>query len=150
MRIRKNLKAIPFVFAALWAVGAGVFLLLAQYGEGRADTVMVNPDGTTSFFDTTVHASFYGVQGAQGVTLLVLFTLIYLGAAVFALWKRYIILGIVSFIAFVVTFIGSLSIGFIYFPALYAVIIGWIILGVGKMISMSQESAADDTQKQPE
>jgi hypothetical protein len=150
MRIRKNLKSIPFLVAALWAAGMSLYLLITPRGGAETTAVTVNPEGTTSFFQATRHLTFYGAEGAWGVTLLILFAVLYIATGALALWRRLIILAVMSLAAAALTVITSLSIGLLYFPALYAVIIGWIIVGIAKMIRMSQQAAGDDAPAQPE
>jgi hypothetical protein len=147
MRIRKYLKSIPFIFAALWAIGMSIFLLVVPVEE---NAVTVTSEGTTTFFQATRHLTIYAAEGAGGIALLVLFAVLYAATGVLALWKRFIILGIVSLAAGALTIISGFSIGLLYFPALYGVLIGWIVLGIAKLISMSKQAADDDTPAQPE
>lgn len=123
------LLAIPFFLAAFWALGVGLYLLFAPHGTGLSTTT--GPGGQIT--QSVVRSSFYDVQGQWGVFLLAVFALLYIFTALSASLRFTALLVITSVAACVLTIMSGLSIGLLYFPAMFAVMAGWMVLGISRL-----------------
>lgn len=131
MKVRRQtiLLAIPFFLAAIWALGVSLYILVAPHGAGLSSTTGPGGQITPSF----VSSPFYDVQGQWGVFLLAVFALLYLSASLSASLKNKALLVITSVAACTLTILAGLSIGLLYFPAMFAVMAGWMVLGISRI-----------------
>lgn len=126
------------MFAALWSIGASLYLLLTpipvrEIIAGSAST------GSESVEQVTRQVSWYEAQGLWGVLVLIIFTLLFSSIGVLATRARYVSLAIFSLLATALTFLAGFSIGPLYFPAVLAVVAGWILLGLGKLLTANNQ-----------
>ncbi|MHB0914895.1 MAG: hypothetical protein ACYC4M_04325 [Thermoleophilia bacterium] len=123
------LLAIPFFIAAFWVLGVSLYILFAPHGTGLSSTT--GPGGKIT--QSVVRSSFYDVQGQWGVFLVAVFALLYMSTALSALLKYTALLAITSIVACALTIVSGLSIGLLYFPAMLAVLTGWMVLGISRL-----------------
>ena len=96
-----KLYRIPFLLAAMWAVGAGIYLLLSPT---VIQVIVVRPasswttlaDGSQTIEELSRQSSWYEVQGVWGVIVLLIFALLYSSTALLASRKRLVALAIAS------------------------------------------------------
>ena len=133
MRSIENLYRIPFLFAAVWATGAGIYLILSPtvIQEIVATT---SADGGQTIEELSRQVSWYEAQGVWGVIVLLIFALLYSSTAVLVLRNRFVALAVASSLAVILTFLAGFSIGPLYIPALLAVVVGWLTLGLVKIV----------------
>lgn len=136
--IMDKLKRILFVFAAVWSVGASLYWLLSPVTIHEI-TAQSSANGSSPVEETFRQASWYQVQGVWGVAVLVIFALLYIAAAVFAVRGRHIPLAAASLIALVITYLAGLSIGALYLPAAFAVLAGWLVIGLNRLLRGRRE-----------
>jgi hypothetical protein len=122
----------PFYFAAVWALGVSLYILLAPHGTSVGTTI--TSDGQ-EISQTVSHPSFYEVQGWEGIAALAVFASLYLLVAAAAWFGRTLPLAVASLMASLLTFLAGFSIGLFYFPAMFAVFLGWLAMGFGKLAS---------------
>jgi len=135
-----NLYRLPFLLAAIWAIGAGIYLLLSPTViEEIAATS--GADGSITIEELSKQASWYEVQGAWGVIVLLIFALLYSSTAYLAWRTRLIALAIASSLALMLTVLAGFSIGFLYIPALSMVVIGWLTLGIAKIVRRERQAS---------
>lgn len=132
----RNLVAIArllFIFAALWSLGASAYWLLSPVTihEIRASSVA---GGSQSVEELSRQASWYEVQGLWGVIVLLVFALLYGSISFFAIKDQRLALAIASLLATAFTLLSGLSIGPLYLPALLAVCVAWLILGIAGIL----------------
>lgn len=130
-------KTIPFALAAVWSIGASIYLLLTpmRITELVAQTA---PETSKSIEQVERQVSWYQVQGIWGVVLVLAFALLYSGTWISAARGRYGILAILSVTALTLTFLAGFSIGPLYFPALVGVVAGWWLMALGKIFEPEQ------------
>ena len=128
-----NLYRIPFLLSAIWAIGAGIYLLLSPtvIQEFVATT---SADGSQTIEELSRQVSWYEVQGVWGVIVLLIFALLYSSTAYLASRNRLVALAIASSLALMLTVLAGFSIGFLYIPAMLMVVVGWLILGLAKIV----------------
>lgn len=122
-----KLKVIPFAVAAAWAIAASLYIVLTPttITEVIAETTPGTPQ---SIQHATRQISWYGAQGWRGILVLLIFVLLFSGAWVFAARAHYGLLAISSFLAVTLTLLATFSIGPLYYPAVLAVIFGWVLV----------------------
>ena len=135
-----KLYRIPFLLAAMWAIGAGIYLLLSP-------TVIqeivwtASSDGSQTIEELSRQASWYEVQGVWGVIVLLIFALLYSSTALLASRKRLVALAIASSLALMLTVLAGFSIGLLYIPALLMVVAGWLTLGLAKIVRRNRQAS---------
>jgi hypothetical protein len=140
MRSLNGFKRLFFIFAALWSIGASIYLLLTPVtvqeviAEGFAS-------GEESIEQVSRQVSWYEVQGLWGVFVLIIFALLFSSIGVFATRSRHGALAIFSFLAITLTILATFSIGPLYFPAVLAVSVGWILLGLEKVLGLRDQTS---------
>lgn len=132
MKFFTRLALIFFVFAALWSLGGSIYLLASPVSihERRAESTA---NGSEFVEEVNKQASWYEVQGLWGVIVLLIFALLFSSAAFFAFKGKYIALAVTSFLAVTLTFLAGLSVGPIYLLAVFAVLAGWLMLGLARL-----------------
>ncbi len=135
-----KLYRVPFLFAAIWAIGAGIFLLLSPTTIQEV-VATTSADGSQTIEELSRQVSFYEVQGVWGVIVLLIFALLYSSTAFFALRNRLIALALASSLALMLTVLAGFSIGLLYFPALLTVIVGWLTLGLVKLVRRKRQTS---------
>lgn len=135
-----KLYRIPFLFAAIWAIGAGIFLLLSPTTIQEV-VATTSADGSQTIEELSRQVSFYEVQGVWGVIVLLIFALLYSSTAFFALRNRLVALALASSLALMLTVLAGFSIGLLYFPALLTVIVGWLTLGLVKLVRRKRQTS---------
>ena len=140
MRSIDNLYRIPFLFAAIWAIGSGIYLLLSptRIQEIVATTTA---DGSRTIVELSRQASWYEVQGVWGVIVLLIFALLYSSIAFLALRNRLVALVIASSLALLLAVLAGFSIGPLYIPALLTVVVGWLTLGLAKIVQRKRQAS---------
>ena len=140
MRSIDNLYRIAFLFAAIWAIGAGIYLLLSPttIQEGVAT---ISADGGQTIEEFSRQASWYEVQGVWGVMVLLIFALLYSSTAYLAWRNRVVALAIASSLALMLTVLAGFSIGLVYIPALLTVVVGWLTLGLAKIVRRKRQAS---------
>ena len=135
-----NLYRIPFLFAAIWAIGAGTYLFLSPttIQEGVAT---ISADGGQTIEELSRQASWYEVQGVWGVIVLLIFALLYSSTAFLALRNRLVALAIASSLALMLTLLAGFSIGLLYIPASLMVVVGWLTLGLAKIVRGKRQTS---------
>jgi hypothetical protein len=133
-----QLERIFFVFAAIWSFGAGLYWLLSPVAIHEI-TAESTANGSSTVEETVRQASWYEVQGLWGVAVLLIFALLYLAVAIFAIRRQRVPLAIASLLAVVVTLLAGLSIGPLYLPAANAVLAGWITWGLNWLLYGQRE-----------
>ena len=135
MRAFNRLRRLPFVFAALWSIGASINLLLtpSTVQEVIAESVA---SGSESIGQVSRQVSWYEAQGLWGVFVLIIFALLFSSIGVFATRNRYSMLALFSLLAMTLTFLAGFSVGPMFFPAVLAVALGWIGLGLEKLLRL--------------
>ncbi|KPK07501.1 MAG: hypothetical protein AMJ56_13265 [Anaerolineae bacterium SG8_19] len=139
MKFFNRLALILFGFAALWAIGGSIYLLATPttIHEIKFES---GDNGSEFVEEITRQASWYEVQGLWGVIVLFVFALLFFSVALFAFKRRYISLAITSFLAVILTFLAGLSIGPIYLLAVFAVLAGWLVLGITWIFRSRQQT----------
>lgn len=139
MKFFNKLALILFAFAALWALGGSIYLLATPITihEIEAESTA---NGSEFVEEVTRQASWYEVQGLWGVIIVLIFVLLFFSIALFAFKGRYISLAITSFLAVTLTFLAGFSIGPIYLLAVFAVLAGWLMLGLSRIFRRRQRS----------
>ncbi len=140
MRSIDKLYRIPFLFAAIWAIGAGIFLLLSPTTIQEV-VATTSADGSQTIEELSRQVSFYEVQGVWGVIVLLIFALLYSSTAFFALRNRLVALALASSLALMLTVLAGFSIGLLYFPALLVVVVGWLTLGLVKLVRRKRQTS---------
>lgn len=133
-----QLEQIFFVFAAIWSFGAGLYWLLSPVTIHEI-TAQSTANGSSTVEETARQATWYQVQGWWGVAVLVIFALLYLSVAIFAIRRQRVPLAIASLLAVVVTLLAGLSIGPLYLPAVIAVLAGWMTWGLNRLLYGQRE-----------
>ena len=141
-----KLYRIPFLLAAMWAVGAGIYLLLSPT---VIQVIVVRPasswttlaDGSQTIEELSRQSSWYEVQGVWGVIVLLIFALLYSSTALLASRKRLVALAIASSLALMLTVLAGFSIGLLYIPALLMVVVGWLTLGLAKIVRRNRQAS---------
>ena len=141
-----KLYRIPFLLAAMWAVGAGIYLLLSPT---VIQVIVVWPasswttlaDGSQTIEELSRQSSWYEVQGVWGVIVLLIFALLYSSTALLASRKRLVALAIASSLALMLTVLAGFSIGLLYIPALLMVVVGWLTLGLAKIVRRNRQAS---------
>ncbi len=140
MKYINKLDLYLFAFAAIWSIGASVYLLLSPLTIHEI-TATSTANGSEAAEEITRQVSWYAVQGIWGVIILVLFAVLFSTVAFLAFKRMYIALAAASILAVVLTFLAGLSIGPLYLPAVIAVVLGWIVLGIARIIRGSQSAS---------
>ena len=133
MQFIDRLYRIPFLLAALLAIGASIYLLLSPT-TSQEFVATTSANGSKTIEELSRQASWYEVQGVWGVVVLLVFALLYSSTAYLALRNRLVALAIASALALMLTILAGFSIGLLYIPALLTVVVGWLALGLGKMV----------------
>lgn len=125
---------IPFLFSALWSIGVSLYLLLTP--QTILEQVAVSTPGSTETGEVIVRqVSWYQVQGLWGVIVLAVFAMLFVLIGIFVFRQRLDAAAITSLLAVVLTFLAGLSIGPLYLPAVLGVVVGWALLGLGRLIA---------------
>ncbi len=132
MKILDKLDLYLFAFAAIWAIGAGLYLLLTPQTIYEI-TAQSTANGSQAVEETVKQVSWYAVQGAWGVIVLVLFALLFSIVAFLAFKRMYLALAAASILAIVLTFLAGFSIGPMYLPAVLVILLAWIVLGIARL-----------------
>ena len=138
MQIINRFRRLPFVFGALWSVGASIRILLTPMNF-QSVIATIAEDGSESVEEVVKQVSWYEMQGLWGVIILIIFAFLFSTIGVLAFRGRLIILAVFSLLAISLTILASLSIGLLYFPAVLLVVIGWILLGLEKLLRPSDQ-----------
>ena len=133
MQTIDRLYRIPFLLAALLAIGASIYFLLSPTTIQEV-VATTSANGSQTIEELSRQASWYEVQGVWGVVVLLIFALLYSSTAYLALRNRLVALAIASASALMLTILAGFSIGPLYIPALLMVVVGWLTLGLGKMV----------------
>ena len=141
-----KLYRIPFLLAAMWAIGAGIYLLLSptvihQVIVRPTIVRLTSADGSQTIEELSRQASWYEVQGVWGVIVLLIFALLYSSTALLASRKRLVALAIASSLALMLTVLAGFSIGLLYIPALLMVVVGWLTLGLAKIVRRNRQAS---------
>ena len=140
MQTIDRLYRIPFLLAALLAIGASIYFLL--YPTTIQEVVATtSANGSQTIEELSRQASWYEVQGVWGVVVLLIFALLYSSTAYLALRNRLVALAIASASALMLTILAGFSIGPLYIPALLTVVVGWLTLGLGKMVRRKKQAS---------
>ena len=143
-----KLYRIPFLLAAMWAIGAGIYLLLSPTVIHQVIVVrptivlgLTSADGSQTIEELSRQSSWYEVQGVWGVIVLLIFALLYSSTALLASRKRLVALAIASSLALMLTVLAGFSIGLLYIPALLMVVVGWLTLGLAKIVRRNRQAS---------
>jgi hypothetical protein len=128
-----RLKTIPFALAGIWAIGASLYTLLwsTTFEAVSAECV---PGNTCEMEEVIRQVSWYEAQGLWGVFILLLFALLYSSTWFFSYRGIYNLVGLLCLVAVAMTFRTGM-IGLLYFPSVVAVVVGWLLLGLGKLLN---------------
>ena len=135
-----NLYRIPFMLAAIWAIGAGTYLLLSPTVIQEI-VATSSVDGSNTIEELSRQASWYEVQGVWGVIVLLIFALLYSSTAYLASRNRLVALAIASSLALILTVLAGFSIGILYIPALLLVVFGWFALALAKIVRRNRQAS---------
>ena len=135
-----NLYRLPFLLGAIWAIGAGIYLLLSPMVI-QVIVGTTSADGSQTIEELSRQASWYEVQGVWGVIVLLIFALLYSSTALLASRKRLVALAIASSLALMLTVLAGFSIGLLYIPALLMVVVGWLTLGLAKIVQRNRQAS---------
>ena len=135
-----KLYRIPFLLAAMWAIGAGIYLLLSPTVI-QVIAWTTSADGSQTIEELSRQSSWYEVQGVWGVIVLLIFALLYSSTALLASRKRLVALAIASSLALMLTVLAGFSIGPLYTPALLMVVVGWLTLGLAKIVRRNRQAS---------
>jgi len=139
-RLIKSISRILFAFAALWSIGAGLWIALTPLTVVSV-TSSESITGESTFEHATRQVSWYSVQGLWGIIILLIFAGMYAGAAYFAWKSKKWPAGIISFLAVVLTILAGFSIGAYYLPAALSVLVGTILLLIPNPAPASDQSS---------
>ncbi|MCI0828331.1 MAG: hypothetical protein J4N82_11370 [Chloroflexi bacterium] len=140
MQTIDRLYRIPFLLAALLAIGASIYFLLSPTTIQEV-VATTSANGSQTIEELSRQASWYEVQGVWGVVVLLIFALLYSSTAYLALRNRLVALAIASASALMLTILAGFSIGPLYIPALLTVVVGWLTLGLGKMVRRKKQAS---------
>jgi hypothetical protein len=128
-----RIDRIAFIGSAVWSVGVSTYLLLSPLTiyEQRATG---SADGSQVVEEFTRQASWVEVQGLWGVAVLILFASLFVLIALLALKDHTLALLGVSLLATILVLLAGFSIGLYYLPAVAAVILGWIGMGIQRLL----------------
>ncbi|MCH7611611.1 MAG: hypothetical protein IIB10_13115 [Chloroflexi bacterium] len=140
MQTIDRLYRIPFLLAALLAIGASIYFLLSPTTIQEV-VATTSANGSQTIEELSRQASWYEVQGVWGVVVLLIFALLYSSTAYLALRNRLVALAIASASALMLTILAGFSIGPLYIPALLMVVVGWLTLGLGKMVRRKKQAS---------
>lgn len=113
-----------FIFAAIWGVLAGLFILFVPMGTSVSVTVTSNGVGDT----TITHPSFFEMQGWWGVGILIAFAALYYGPFHFFRRGSRALAALFAVAAIVLTVLAGFSIGLFYLPAALMLLVGLILV----------------------
>lgn len=136
-----RLARFTFATSALLAVAASIYILCSPVtiSEVRATG---SADGSLATKELTRYASWYQVQGAWGVVVLVIFAALFVLVAFLALRKRYVASAVLSVLAGILVLLAGFSVGLFYFPAAAFIVLGWLALGVHWLLHARESAAA--------
>ena len=140
MQTIDRLYRIPFLLAALLAIGASIYFLLSPTTIQEV-VATTSANGSQTIEELSRQASWYEVQGVWGVVVLLIFALLYSSTAYLASRNRLVALAIASASALMLTILAGFSIGPLYIPALLMVVVGWLTLGLGKMVRRKKQAS---------
>ncbi|MCI0854881.1 MAG: hypothetical protein J4N91_10710 [Chloroflexi bacterium] len=140
MQTIDRLYRIPFLLAALLAIGASIYFLLSPTTIQEV-VATTSANGSQTIEELSRQASWYEVQGVWGVVVLLIFALLYSSTAYLASRNRLVALAIASASALMLTILAGFSIGPLYIPALLTVVVGWLTLGLGKMVRRKKQAS---------
>jgi hypothetical protein len=113
--------------AALWAVGASLFILFSPVTiSGVTGTLRHDSSEVVEVF--TRHQSWYESQGIWGVLVLVIFCGLYILAVRLAWGGKYRVLMFLSVFAIGLSIVSGFSIGAAYLPAALGLFVGALVL----------------------
>ncbi len=135
-----KLYRIPFLFATIWAIGASIYLLLSPTTIQEVIATS-SADGSQTIEELSRQVSFYEVQGVSGVIALFIFALLYSSTAYLAWRNRLVALALASSLAIMLTLLAGFSIGLLYIPALLTVAVGWLALGLVKLVRRKRQTS---------
>jgi len=119
--------------AGLWSIAAGIYLLLTPMTVHEI-TASATADGAQTTEQTTRQVSWYQVQGQWGVFILIVFAALYASIGLFA-WRHHLVAAaLASLAATTLTLLAGFSIGPFYLPATLAVLLGWLAMGIGRLV----------------
>lgn len=122
-RFLRNLTSTVFLFAALSSLAAGGWLLFTPYSV-QTVTATSGPAGAAAMTESIEQVSFFQVQGAWGVFVLLVFALLYSSGFLFFRSGRSWLAALGSVLALALTALAGLSLGPAYLPAAVAVMTG--------------------------
>ena len=130
-RLIKLITRILFAFAALWSIGAGLWIALTALTV-ESVTIFQSVTGESTFEQATRQVSWYSAQGLWGIIVLLIFAGLYAGAAYFHWKSKKWPAGLISILAILLTILAGFSIGAFYLPAALAALVGTILLIIPK------------------
>jgi hypothetical protein len=122
-RFLRNLTSAVFLFAAISSLAAGTWLLFTPYSV-QSMTTTGSPAGAAVVTESMEQVSFYQLQGAWGLFVLVVFTLLYSSGFIFYRSDHPWLAALSSGLALALTGLSGFSIGPAYLPAAVAAMIG--------------------------
>ena len=123
MRILRAVSITCFVFAALLAVGAGIYIAISPQTVTEI-TAQTTGGGLTEVEETTHQISWRQAQGTWGIIILFIFALLFALPSWLAVSGHTVVLMITSSLALILTYLSGLSIGPYYLPSATAILIG--------------------------
>ncbi len=120
--------------AASWAIGASLYIFFSPISGQGVTTSDIFGDSRTVVQTFTTEQSWYEAQGLWGVFVLVIFAGLYLLAVQLAWRSNHIALAILSVIAVALSIITGFSVGGIYMPAAFGLLLGTLMILSSKLL----------------
>ena len=119
------------LLATFWAIGVSVYLFFSPITiHGITATAVSNGSGSVEHF--TLQQSWYQVQGLWGSLVLVLVAGFY-GLGLYLAWRTaYRMLGVLSVIALMFSYVAGFSIGLLYVPSAVGLTLGTALLWLSR------------------
>jgi hypothetical protein len=124
-RFIQRLKFALFLFAAMWAIGTGLWFALSPF---TVQVTATSTGGATSSRIITRQISFYQAQGAWGIFVLVVFGLLYSSGFYFYRIGRRWLASLGSALALMLTSLAGFSVGPAYLPAAVALMVALALI----------------------
>ena len=119
--------------AGLWSIAVGIYLLFTPMTVQEI-TASATAGGAQTTDQITKQVSWYHVQGRWGVFILLVFTALYASVGLLARRNHLVAAALTSLAATTLTFLAGFSIGPFYLPTTLALLLGWLAMGIGKLI----------------
>ena len=133
MRAAGRIGRTLLLAAGLWSIAAGIYLLLTPMTVQEI-TASATAGGAQTTEQITRQVSWYQVQGLWGAFILIVFAALYASIGLFARRHHLVAAGLASLAAATLTFLAGFSIGPFYLPATLAVLLGWLAMGIGRLV----------------